>query len=123
VDPSIQLSRNLTDARGRLLHRKGETVNPLHFITLHKRLIFFNGDDRDQVDWVAGHRRTGADPHQSRADTLILVRGDVPRQAKRWHQPVYFDQHGQWCRRLHLHQVPAVVQQQGDRLQVREVRP
>ena len=51
-DPSIIVPYDLKDSTGKVFAKAGTTVNPLRFITIHKTLIFFDGDDKSQVNWV-----------------------------------------------------------------------
>lgn len=123
VDPTIRLTHDLTDAKGHVIRYRGETLNPLDRVTMHKRLILFNGDDHEQVEWVAQHRRAAKPEAGRQADMLILVRGDVSEQVQHFRQTIYFDQHGQFSRRFQLQHVPAVVSQDGMQLRVEEVKP
>jgi conjugal transfer pilus assembly protein TraW len=115
-DPSILVPYDLKDMKGRIFAKAGTTVNPLQFITIHKTLIFFDGDDKDQVNWVAklNEKLLGK-------TKLILVNGSVSEQIKLFHQPIYFDQMGRLASKFHLQHVPAVVKQEDKHLKISEI--
>jgi len=117
-NPAITVPYNLQDAEGHIFAKNGTTINPLNYISLHKVLIFFNGDDIDQIKWTrkANSRLLGR-------TKLVLVKGSIIENEKRFSQPIYFDQGGRLTTRFHIEHVPAVVQQEGLNLKISEVVP
>jgi len=115
-DPSIMVPHDFYDTTGRVLAKAGTTINPLKYVTLHKVLIFFDGDDQQQVAWAENM-------HQKLLGSakLILVRGSISDQVKRFHQPIYFDQEGKLVNKFNISNVPAMVKQEGLHLKVSEV--
>jgi len=117
-DPSITVPYDLRDSEGRLIHAAGTTVNPLDYRAMTRRLLFFDGEDREQVRWAAMRLE-----EEGRRTLPILVAGSPMELGKRWQRPVYFDQRGLLVAKLGIRQVPAVVVQEGNRLRIDEVRP
>lgn len=112
-DPTIELAEDLRDEEGRIVARRGTTVNPLDHVGLRQRLIFLNGKDASQVRWAL----TAA----PEAAKLILVEGSAFRLMEQHKRRFYFDQAGTLTARFGITHVPAVVEQDGRRLRIREV--
>ncbi|WP_374614796.1 type-F conjugative transfer system protein TraW [Sphingorhabdus sp.] len=113
-DPTITVEADISDDKGRLIISAGTRVNPLDTVGLRQKLIFIDGDDAQQVAWaIKNYRQADA--------KLILVRGaplDLMRARQR---RFYFDQGGTLVKRFGIRAVPAIVEQQGRILLVREV--
>lgn len=116
VDPSFTLDRNLLDAHGRLLFPAGTRKNPLEIVSLSKHLLFFDARDRRQV--VRARELLAS--YQGRVKP-ILTGGSYLDLMKSWRIPVYYDQQGLLTRRFGIHQVPALVSQEGQRLRIDEL--
>ncbi len=114
VDMSLQVSKDIRDADGRVLIPAGTRINPLHYLRYRKVLCFINGDDPEQVKWSARNC-----PDRVR-DKLILTEGNLLKisqdSSRRW----YFDQYGQLSRRFSIQSLPAKVCQQGEAMLVTE---
>lgn len=117
-DPSIQVPYDLHDNQGKIFAKAGTIINPLQWITLHKVLLFFDGDDKKQVSWA---ERINA--KYANHTKMILVKGSILDLEKRILKPVYFDQEGRLSNRFHIQHVPAIVQQKGLLLNISEVLP
>lgn len=115
-DPSIRLDHDLLTPDGKLIAPSGTRVNPLAVITLSKALIFYDGDDPDQVAWVMTQ-----DNALKGKDKLILVNGSVLQQEKRFNKSIYFDQEGRLTSRFGVTHVPAIIIQEGSTLHIKEV--
>lgn len=113
-DPSITVPYDLRDHRGRPFHRAGMRVNPLEHRPLTKPLVFFKGDSSQQVAWVQAHYPTAK---------LILVSGAPFELMDQMNMRLYFDQGGFLTQKFHITQVPAVVEQDGHRLKISELKP
>ena len=113
-DPTITVGQDLRDARGRVIVAAGTRVNPLDTVPLRQKLVFLDGDDAGQVAWAM--RSTTALNAK-----LILVRGSPFALMKADQRRFYFDQQGTLTRRLGIRAVPALVEQQGRALLVREL--
>lgn len=116
VDPSFTLDRNILDAQGRLLFPAGTRKNPLEIVSLSKHLLFFDARDRRQVNRARELLAT----YQGRVKP-ILTGGSYLDLMKSWRIPVYYDQQGLLTRRFGIHQVPALVSQDGQRLRIDEL--
>ena len=113
-DPTIIVNADLRDARGRVVVAVGTRVNPLDTVPLRQRLVFVDGDDEGQVAWAMG-ATTALNAK------LILVSGSPFALMKAQQRRFYFDQKGTLTRHFGIRAVPAVVEQQGRTLAVREL--
>lgn len=116
MDPSFTLDRNILDAQGRLLFPAGTRKNPLEIVSLSKHLLFFDARDGRQVSRARELLAT----YQGRVKP-ILTGGSYLDLMKSWRIPVYYDQQGLLTRRFGIHQVPALVSQEGQRLRIDEL--
>ena len=112
-DPSITIENDIRDHKGNLIAPKGRRVNPLDFTVIKQKLVFLDGDDKEQMAWALG-RYT---PLQAK---LILVNG-APLEAMSTHQRrFYFDQTGFLSNKFGIAHTPAVVEQSGKVMRVTE---
>ena len=51
-DPAMQVGHDILDNKGHVIARAGQRVNPLDFVAIRQKLVFIDGDDRDQVNWA-----------------------------------------------------------------------
>jgi conjugal transfer pilus assembly protein TraW len=116
MDPSFTLDRNILDAQGRLLFPAGTRKNPLEIVSLSKHLLFFDARDGRQVVRALELMAT----YRGRVKP-ILTGGSYLDLMKSWRIPVYYDQQGLLTRRFGIHQVPALVSQEGQRLRIDEL--
>jgi len=113
-DPTITVEADISDDKGRLIIAAGTRVNPLDTVGLRQKLIFIDGDDAAQLAWaIKAHKAADAKPPLVRGAPLDLVRA---RQRR-----FYFDQGGTLVKRFGIRAVPAIVEQQGRILRLREV--
>ena len=115
-DPTIELAQSLTDARGTIWVPAGTRVNPLQRVFLRQSLMFFDGRDPQQVQRVESLLR--ARPGKIKP---ILIAGSPLAVMRRFKTRVYFDQQGHLCRTLGIEQVPALVEQENERLRIDEM--
>ena len=113
-DPTITVGQDLRDARGRGIVAAGTRVNPLDSVPLRQRLVFLDGDDPAQVAWAMANTT-------ALNAKLILVNGSPFALMKAEQRRFFFDQQGTLTGRLGIHAVPALVQQQGRALLIREL--
>lgn len=111
-DPTITLETDIRGAKGELIHARGTRVNPLDSVELRADLLFFDGDDSDQLAWAL---------RQSPGAKLILVRGAPLQLMKVRQRRFYFDQGGKLTAHFAIRAVPARVRQQGRLLEVSEI--
>ncbi|HEY4545593.1 MAG TPA: type-F conjugative transfer system protein TraW [Pedomonas sp.] len=113
-DPGIELQEDIRDAEGRLVAARGTRVNPLDHVGLRQRLVFLDGTDDAQVRWAV----TSTAPETVK---LILTNGSAFRLMEQHKRRFYFDQAGKLTARFGLSHVPAVIEQEGRQLRIREV--
>lgn len=116
-DISVVVDNDIVDAKGKVIHRKGTRVNPLDFIHSSKAMLFLDGDDPEQLQWALNE-------HAHRGDLvkLVLINGPVMELMERTQVRFYFDQEGKLVKRFRIEQIPAIVEQKGNQLQVAEVK-
>jgi conjugal transfer pilus assembly protein TraW len=102
-DPSVQLSADLKDDKGRVFARKGEVINPLATVPFAQTLYFIDGDDPQQVAWMKAQKP------QTLMVKIILVKGDIPQTSEQLDSRIYFDQGGALSRRFGLTTVPVRI--------------
>lgn len=114
-DPSIVLPYDLKDTHNQVFAKAGTRINPLSFITIHKALLFINGDDDSQVKWAIKKYQS-----LNQQAKIVLVNGSVLQLMKKYHQRIYFDQEGKFTTRFSIHHVPAMVIEEGKQLKIEE---
>lgn len=113
-DPSITVEEDLVDAQGNIFRRKGEQVNPLHTYNFKEPWLFFDGNSERQKQFALQKLK------ESKIK-LILIVGKPLNLMQEINQPVYFDQFGWLIKKFNITQVPAVVEQQGNKLKITEI--
>jgi len=112
-DPTIAVGENITDEQGRVVIAAGTRVNPLDSVPLRQPLVFLDGDDAEQLAWAV-------QTYGSTKAKFILVAGAPLELMKARQRRFWFDQEGKLVRRFGIAAVPAVVEQQGRQLVIRE---
>jgi len=115
-DPSVSKPTDLADQTGKVFYRAGTKVNPLDYISMTQALIFIDGDDETQVKWALKQYKQ----LKSKAK-IILIRGKIIDLMRVKKVRLYFDQGGNLINKFSIKAVPAVVEQEGKMLKVREV--
>lgn len=115
-DPSISKPTDLADQTGKVFYRAGTKVNPLDYISMTQALIFIDGTDETQVKWALKKYKQ----LKSKAK-IILIRGRIIDLMRLKKVRLYFDQGGNLTSKFNIKAVPAVVEQEGKMLKVREV--
>lgn len=108
-DPTIELTVDLKDHKGKVFAKKGTKYNPLEMISFRKPLLFIDGDDANQVKWAI----TKMD--KFKLSKIILVKGSPLELQEKLGIPIYFDQYGTLTKRIGIKQVPAIVLQDAGR--------
>lgn len=101
VDPSVTVNEDIKDVKGRVVVSKGTTHNPLSIQPLNQPLLFFDGDDLEQVLWA-----------KSQPGMWILVRGSPLDLEEKESRPIFFDQGGVLCQKFQIKSIPARVSQE-----------
>ena len=116
-DPSITVTRNVIDhSSGRLLVPAGTRVNPLDYVSLSKKLFFFDARDKDQVKEAEGLIRSSGGRVKP-----ILTGGSYMDLMRQWKRKVYYDQQGTLVKKFGIEHVPAIVSQEGKMLRIDEI--
>lgn len=114
-DPRITLKTDIRDAKGRVIFRRGTTVNPLDIKAFNRVLCFIDGNDSVQVEWVRVNCPEGY------LHRIILVNGSPETLAKKEKRRFYFDQQASLSRRFGIEALPAVVSMKGGKINVEEI--
>lgn len=117
-DPSYVLDEDIILPCGALLAKSGTRVNPLDHMTLDKKLIFIDGRDLEQIEWFKSQEIA---LEVKKEDKLILIAGRPLDLQKDLGREVYFDQGGVLTTKFNIEQVPAIIEQEGKLLRIREV--
>ncbi len=102
-DPTITITRDLSDHNGRIFAKKGQKFNPLQQVTWSKTLLFIDGEDGKQIQWATRKIQ------KNNLCKIILVRGAPLNIQKKLQRDIYFDQHGLLTTKLGIQHVPAIV--------------
>ncbi len=113
-DPTYVVKEDLKDHKGKIIHPKGMRINPLETVNLSQNLLFFDGDNEDQVAFAK-------EKLKGRSLKLILTNGAPLALSEELKIPVYFDQSGLLTKKFRIHHVPAVVTQEELRLRIEEI--
>jgi len=115
-NPSVVAPADIRDAEGRLIHAAGTQVNPLDYVSMTRSLLFIDGDDPEQVEWV--RRLTEQNPDGYK---VILTQGAILELSESLNQWLYFDQRQVYTRKLSISTLPARVYQEGRLLRIDEL--
>ena len=115
-DPTYVLQQDIHDGEGQLIFKKGTTVNPLDMVNLTRYLIFFDGDDKEQIEWAMA-----VEKYYNGRVKMILTNGPVAQLSKDLEKPVFFDQQGMLVAKFGIKHVPAIVSQEEKLLRIDEV--
>jgi conjugal transfer pilus assembly protein TraW len=115
VDLTYTTEIDVPDGKGGILYPKGYTFNPLDFVTYPKTLVVINGNDPQQVQWLA------ASDYSTRLNVmLLLTEGRYGPVAKRIKRPVFYANR-KIIDRFRLKAVPSIIRQKGRLMEVTEV--
>ena len=111
-DPAITLQADIFGHDKRRIWAKGTRVNPLDTVPLRAALIFLDGDDPAQLEWAFAQK--------PKTTKLILTNGAPLKLMKARQRRFYFDQGGKLTAHFDIKALPAMVDQQGRMLRIRE---
>lgn len=129
-DPSFTLTKDIKLPDGKILHKKGTTVNPLDHMVFDRELIFIDGRSQKQVEWLKA-RLDGAEQKNKENNNnentslemrIILVGGKILELQEDLGRILYFDQAGELTNKFGIEQVPAIVVQDGKSLKISEIK-
>lgn len=110
IDPSITVNADIKDTKGNVIAHKGKRYNPLKDHHLNRDLLFFDGDDVEQIEWA-----------KSNKGSWILIKGHPLDLEESENIPVYFDQGGILCSKFKIRSVPSKISQNGNVLKVESI--
>lgn len=116
-DLTVTVPYDITDSEGRILHLAQTKINPLNFVFSKKSLLFFDGEDKEQVTWALNEKI-----NRKELAKLVLVNGPIAELSCAKGIRLYFDQAGRLVKNFGIKQIPAIVEQQGDKLKVSEIK-
>lgn len=108
-DPTFTVSFDIKDHKGRVMHKKGTQINPLHYRAFKQKWIFMEGIK----SFPEGFYLKGF-------DKVILVNGNPFELMQKYNCPFYFDQGGVLVKKFGIQRVPAVMQQEGEFIKIQE---
>lgn len=111
-DPTVTVNQDIFDDKGNIVVPKGTVYNPMEKIPAVKTLLFFDGSNKNHVDWAE---------RLDREAVWVLVRGNPILLAEERERDVKFDQGGVLTRKFGIRNVPAIVEKKGHRLRISEV--
>lgn len=114
-DPTIVIEHDVSDQKGNLIARRGQTVNPLDFVTMHQALVFVDGDDKAQMAWAT-------ERYSDLKAKIILVSGSPIEEMTARKRRFYFDQEGRLTGKFGIQHTPAVAIQQGNIVKLTEIK-
>lgn len=119
-DPSIIVPQDFKHPDGRVFAKAGDRLNPLDRLPGFDRvMIFVDGDDPAQVEF--GFRKLQQVGIQR--GRLILTNGAPLELMRKRKVQVYFDQEGRLTGHFGVRQVPAIIEREGSKLRISEVKP
>ena len=119
-DPSITVPQDYRHPDGRVFAHAGDRINPLERMPGFDRvMILVNGDDPAQVAFgLKKLKQVGV-----QRGRLILTNGAPLELMRKNKVQIYFDQEGRITGHFGVRQVPAVIERDGLRMRISEVRP
>lgn len=114
-DPTFTVKETITDMKGNVVARKGDTVNPLDKVPFSQVLYFIDGDDREQVNWTRQQIAGQTD------FKVILVKGNIMDSSNALNERIYFDQSGVLTRKFGFEHIPARISRDGRVMKVEEI--
>lgn len=113
-NPSYELKDDIKDANGAILYPKGYKFNPLHYIQLTDRYVFFDYTKPEQVAWVKSNKFD-----EQLNVRLIMTDGRVFDAMKDFGREVFYA-NDQVLNRFEIQATPTLVFQEGDRIRLEE---
>lgn len=113
-DPTMVFGGDVKDNKGRIIVRKGQSINPLDTLPFDQTYVFFDGDRPEELNYV-----TANFPNKAQIK-LIMVKGAPLDAMKRFRRKFYFDQTGYLTTKLGIRHTPAVMVREGKKLRIEE---
>ncbi|NJM50227.1 MAG: type-F conjugative transfer system protein TraW [Sphingomonadales bacterium] len=114
-DPTMVFGGDVKDDKGKLIVRKGQSVNPLDLLSFNQTYVFFDADRPEEISYVTSKFANEVNIK------LIMVRGAPIEAMRKYKRRFYFDQTGYLTGKLGVKHTPAVMRRDGNRLKIEEV--
>lgn len=117
-DLTVTVPHDILGLDGVLIHKAGSRINPLDGMSTSKALVFLDGEDKAQIEWALQEYA-----NREGLAKLVLVNGPIIELMQAHDIPFFFDQAGRLIKKFNIEQVPAIVEQKGNRLMISEIKP
>lgn len=114
-DPTFTVAETITDMKGNVIARKGDSVNPLDKVPYNQTLFFIDGDNADQVKWMKTQITSIGD------FKIILVNGNIRETSEALDEQIFFDQSGVLTAKFKFEHTPARITRDGRVLKIEEI--
>jgi len=115
VDPTYELDMDIPDERGNIRFARGHRFNPLAYMPLERLYVWFDGNDRAQIEW---YKTT---PYYKDSRASVIITGGDPLALSRELGTSTYLANRQIIARMGVQVVPSIVHQQGEDLAVMEI--
>lgn len=119
-DPTITLQQDIKTTDGKVIAKKGTTVNPLEKVTFDRQLYFIDSDDGAQMNWLTEQLDAQEQNNNFNKQKVILTKGSPQEASKSLKRRCYFDQGGVLVRKFRIKALPAKLEQSGKQLVINE---
>jgi conjugal transfer pilus assembly protein TraW len=113
-DPSYTLKENIMDAEGKVLYPKGYKFNPLHYINMTDRYVFFDYTRPEQVQWIKEKKYD-----EQLNVRLIVTNGRIFDAMKDFGREIFYA-NDLILKRFDVQATPTLAYQEGDRIKLEE---
>jgi conjugal transfer pilus assembly protein TraW len=113
-DPTYTTKEDVKDAGGNILYPKGYKFNPLHYISLTDKYVFFNYSNKKEVEWIKTNKLD-----KDITTRLIITDGKIFEAMKELEREVFYA-NDLILDRFEINATPSIAMQQGDRIVVSE---
>lgn len=126
-DPTYTLDEDAVLPCGKVLHKAGTKVNPLEHMDLNRRLFFIDSREQAQIKWLKKQLTNPLpSPQEPVENRIVLVGGSVFRLkeelSKEHENKIYFDQNGELTLKFGIKASPAIAEQDGLKLKIKEIK-
>jgi conjugal transfer pilus assembly protein TraW len=128
-DPTYTLEEDIKLPCGKIIYYKGTKANPLDYMDFDRELIFVDGRDKKQLEWlkeyIRGKETDNRELKKAKGkieERIILTGGKILELQEDIGKALYFDQAGELTNKFGIKQLPAVVIQDGKKLKIKEIK-
>ncbi|AII15600.1 conjugal transfer protein TraW (plasmid) [Campylobacter iguaniorum] len=114
-DMSYTLDRDIKDAEGNIIYKKGFTFNPLKYAKLGYGIVVINGKNRQEVEWFKNSKYANTIAYR-----LLITDGSYYDLIKELNQQVFYCL-PEITKRFQLKHTPSIVVQKREKIEVSEI--